>query len=164
MDAGYEPPSLTQGDPGGSHADPPQKPHNLSLTRQGSRQCPALHCFSAEEIDKGEDGKDGGMVEAPAPERSQGVENRRHLIPAASVISLFSTLVSLTLSSDPGHSDLALDGPRTRVGLLRLISTGRKRSVSEGLSRICRREESFGVTEGPFGWWERWRARKVLQL
>lgn len=151
MDAGCEPPPLTQGDPGGSHADPPQKPHNLSLTRQGSRQCPALRCFSAEEIEKAGDGEDGGMEETPAPDRSQGAENRRHLIPAASVIPLFSTLVSLKLSSGPGHSDLALDEPRTRLGLVGLISTGWKRSVSEGL-RICRGEERFGVTEGPFGW------------
>lgn len=91
------------------------------------------------------------MEETPAPDRSQGAENRRHLIPAASVIPLFSTLVSLKLSSGPGHSDLALDEPRTRLGLVGLISTGWKRSVSEGL-RICRGEERFGVTEGPFGW------------
>lgn len=102
MDEECEPPPLTQGDPGGSHADPPQKPHNLSLTRQGSRQGPALHRFSAEETDKAEDGKDGGIEETPAPDRSQWVENRRHLIPAASVTSQFSTLVSLKLSSGPG--------------------------------------------------------------
>lgn len=82
------------------------------------------------------------MEETPAPDRSQCVGNRRHLIPAASATSLFSTLVS----SGPGPSDLALGGPRTRVGL---ISPGWKRSVSEGLSRICRLGERFRVTEGP---------------
>lgn len=146
MDAGCEPPPLTQGDPG---APTQTLCRNHTLARQGSRQCPAHHSFSAEEIEEAEDGKDGGMEETPAPDRSQCVENRRHLIPAASATSLFSTLVSWKSSSRPGPSDLALGGPCTRVGL---ISPGWKRSVSEGLSRICRLEERFRVTEGPSGW------------